>query len=297
MGVIHSHTRHYMPLGKLDKGNEKTGLVFDAFLSLPAQAEVIVAWPEVVLDDELFGLASDLASGINYLGRAESWAVCEALSSWDEKPNCFPAGENTDGQLQRVLAPVTLAKYQDERQQLLSEARERIRASKGDQLSEKKLDTELKKMFRVKKTDLTTLPESLVKALSLDTGDYQGQWNRPPASQEVLYDCDEKVLPGVMARLNPKSSSISQKQQDLPTVARYVLAGRPRPKIEDAVRIGETMRKAVMSKFGYEEARGKKIPKAPKEISGRDAEGGPIQDPLHPHAFWLPEDADGDGLD
>ena len=37
------------------------------------------------------------------------------------------------------------------------------------------------------------------------------------------------------------------------------------------------------------------MPRAPWQISGRGADGRPLADPAHPHAFWLPEDADEDG--
>ena len=82
-----------------------------------------------------------------------------------------------------------------------------------------------------------------------------------------------------------------------PTVARYLVAGRPRPRIEDAVKIGEVMRAAALSKFGFEtdETTGKRLPQAPWQISGRDEGNRPLRDPEHPHAFWLPEDADEDG--
>ena len=82
-----------------------------------------------------------------------------------------------------------------------------------------------------------------------------------------------------------------------PTVARYLVAGRPRPRIEDAVKIGEVMRAAAMSKFGWRthEETGKRLPLAPWQVSGRDEGNRPIRDPTHPHAFWLPEDADDDG--
>ncbi|MDE0446276.1 MAG: type I-U CRISPR-associated protein Csb2, partial [Spirochaetaceae bacterium] len=82
------------------------------------------------------------------------------------------------------------------------------------------------------------------------------------------------------------------------TVARYLLAGRPQPRIEDAVRIGELMRAAALSKFGWEQdARtGRCRPLAPPEISGRGEGNSPLRDAHHSHAFWLPEDADDDGL-
>ena len=83
----------------------------------------------------------------------------------------------------------------------------------------------------------------------------------------------------------------------LPTVARYLLAGRPRPPIEDAVRIAEVMRRAALARFGWREdpETGRRRPLAPSVISGRDAVGGPLQEAHHAHAFWLPEDADDDG--
>lgn len=70
-----------------------------------------------------------------------------------------------------------------------------------------------------------------------------------------------------------------------------------RPRIEDAVTIGELMRRAALAQFGWrrDEATGRRVPKAPWEVSGRDADGKPLKDPSHAHAFWLPEDADGDG--
>jgi CRISPR-associated protein Csb2 len=75
-------------------------------------------------------------------------------------------------------------------------------------------------------------------------------------------------------------------QSGNPEVARFVLAGRPRPRVEDTLRIGEITRWALMSGNG--------VP--PLELSGRD-ENGPLRDdPAHAHAFYLPEDADGDGL-
>ena len=67
--------------------------------------------------------------------------------------------------------------------------------------------------------------------------------------------------------------------------------------MEDAVRIGELMRQAALAQFGWgtDKAGRRRIPLAPWEISGRGADGKPLKDPSHRHAFWLPEDADRDG--
>lgn len=83
----------------------------------------------------------------------------------------------------------------------------------------------------------------------------------------------------------------------LPTVARFLLAGRPRPRIEEAVTIGDLMRRATLAQFSWrsDETARRAAPTAPPEVSGRDSDGRPLMDPRHAHAFWLPEDADGDG--
>ena len=57
------------------------------------------------------------------------------------------------------------------------------------------------------------------------------------------------------------------------------------------------MRLAALARYGWEmdPQTGRRVAQAPPEISGREATGGPLRDPGHAHAFWLPEDADGDG--
>ena len=146
---------------------------------------------------------------------------------------------------------------------------------------------------------MDTLPERLVDALDLDTADYQDRgWNRPPAAREVVYARDAEAAAGVVSRVSARRRGPGSRSKPQPTVARFLLAGRPRPRVEDTVRIGELMRLAALSQFGwrYDSATGRKIPKAPRQISGRDTDGNLLKDPAHVHAFWLPEDADSDGL-
>ena len=273
-GAIHAHSRHYMPIGTIDKGRERTTLIFDAFVRLPDDATLVVAWPEVTLDPALFDLAADLAGALGYLGRAESWTECEALSSWDGVANCKPAKTGFSGEPVRLLAPRTPEDYAAERDRLIDhDATMNTRA--GD-----------------------TLPHRLVDALTLDTADYQRYgWSQPPAAREIVYARTSETLPGVVPRTRVQPPR-TRERRELPTVARFLLAGRPRPRAEDAVKIGELMRLAALSQFGWrvDDATGRRIPKAPWQISGRGADGKPLDDPLHPHAFWLSEDADEDGF-
>ena len=299
-GAIHAHTRHYMPIGTIEKGREKTSLVFDAFVRLPEGGTVVAAWRDATLEDDLFAFAADLAAAIGYLGRAESWTECEAVTDWRGEANCSPVGTGDSGDPVRLLAPLAPGTYAAERKRLIEDARERIRMTAKKPPPPKMLEAEVAKAFRSKRSGMDTLPEHLVDALNLDTADYQDRgWSRPPAAREVVYAREANAAAGVMPRrVSARRRGSGAGSNPPPTVARFLLAGRPRPRIEDTVRIGELMRLAALSQFGwrYDSAKGRKIPRAPWQISGRDADGNRLKDPLHAHAFWLPEDADSDGL-
>jgi CRISPR-associated protein Csb2 len=297
-GAIHAHTRHYMPTGGLAKGRPKTTLVFDAFVRLPEGSTLVAVWPSVTLEPGTFAFASDLADAIGYLGRAESWTECEALAEWDGAVNCRPLDDSTDGERVRLLAPRTPGAYSAERQRIMDDMKRQLQASAGKPLTARAIENKLDKELRSKGRLAHTLPERLVDALALDTADYQDRgWSRPPAAREIVYTRAPEAAPGVVARARDRRRP-ARAGRDLPTVARFLLAGRPLPRMEDAVKIGELMRRAALAQFGWrrDEATGRRFPLAPWEISGRDADGKPLKDPSHRHAFWLPEDADGDGL-
>ena len=295
-GAIHTHTRHYMPTGGLDKGRPKTTLVFDAFVRLPDGSTLVAAWEGVTLDTEAFAFAADLAGAVGYLGRAESWTECEALAEWNGAPNCRPLDGPLQGDPVRLLAPHTPDAYAAERKRIMDDMRRRILEAPGRRPTERAVEKQLDKELKSRGRKAHTLPARLVDALALDTADYQDRgWSRPPAAREVVYARAPEAAPSVVARAAGRRPA--RTARTLPTVARFLLAGRPLPRIEDAVRIGELLRRAALAQFGWrhDEAAGRSIPLAPWEISGRDAGGKPLQDPSHPHAFWLPEDADGDG--
>jgi CRISPR-associated protein Csb2 len=287
-GGVHAQTRHYMP------APVKTTLVFDAFARLPKDSEIVAAWPAVTLSEPLFELAADLARSIGYLGRAESWADCEVRPEWDvSHANCFAEGaDGADGEPVRLIAPRNSDDYAAERNRLFAEFDERERQNahaKG-----KKPPTAKALAAARDKAFGATLPVRLVDALALDTADYQRfRWSRPPASREVIY-LRKSLGP---APRTPRQRSAALDDLARFTVGRFVLAGRPRPRVEDTIKIGELMRLAALAQFGWtkDEATGRWRPKAPSIISGRDAMNRPLKNAEHWHAFWLPEDADKDG--
>ena len=292
-GAVHAHTRHYMP-----QGRGKKTLIFDAFVRIPERGSVIAAWPSVTLDADTFSLGADLAGAVGYLGRAESWTECEALAEWDGVPNCGPVEAGFHGDPVRLLAALSPTNYRNERQRLIFDENERIRTAARKPPSRRTLEAETTKAFRSKASRMDTLPERLLDALTLDTADWQDRgWQRPPAARDVLYARDEHVATVVTPSPRRKRAG-SVTRDAMPTVARYLLAGRPRPRVEDTIRIGELMRRAALSQFGWQvdHSSGRRVPKAPWQISGRDSGGKPLRDPAHRHAYWLPEDADADGL-
>jgi CRISPR-associated protein Csb2 len=278
--VIHAHTRHYMP--QAAAGDTK--LVFDAFTRFPPAEPIVAVWPDLSLEADMLDLLHHLAERIGYLGRAESWAECRV---WTEsgpwRINCRPAdGAATEGgdsvEAVRIIAPLSAASYADRRTHLIDQARARALTAwaKPKPPTDKAMEKELAPIRAI-------LPERLADAVAIDTGDLQRLgWNRPPASCDVLYHRPP------LSPLPRRHSAPRPMTENLPTVARFVLAGRPRPRIEDAVKIGELMRIATMAQF-----QGRPVPAV---FSGKDADGHPLaDDPAHGHAFWLAQDADDDG--
>ncbi|MBX6322768.1 MAG: type I-U CRISPR-associated protein Cas5/Cas6, partial [Rhodospirillaceae bacterium] len=185
-----------------------------------------------------------------------------------------------------LYAPLSPDAYREFRDRLIREERERRRSgwTKSSKPTQRALDGGMKGF-------LATLPERLVQALALDTSDFHAAgWSDPPAMRRVLYCAPELTT----AWRGKRRRSVPHERPD-PEVARFVLAGRPRPRIEDTVRIAELMRLATLAQFGWVDVDGRRRPKAPSVISGRGDDGKPLRELNHAHAFWLPEDADGDG--
>lgn len=260
--AVHAHVRAFMP-APTDKK-----LIYDAFLRFDRNAELIVAWPTVTLTTEQEALATHLLERIGYLGRAESWAEGSVARDWDGETNAF--ARSAKESLAPDAVPVDVAVP------LMPAEWSKLRA---------RFVPEMKRLTKAKRTTMAaTLPERLSDAIAVDTGEWQNAgWSNPPPVCRIVYDRPPvRPLPPLRAR----ATTVPAAQPGKPEVARYVLAGRPPPRIEDAIRIGEIMRWALMSGPGD----------PPPEFSGRDAAGPRREDPAHDHAFFLPEDADGDGL-
>jgi CRISPR-associated protein Csb2 len=274
--AIHAHTRHYMP----GKGDKKM-LVFDAFARVAQNDPIVIAWPALDLDDALLPLLDALLENLGFLGRAESWVEASRAATLPSL-NCFPmiqeetpvdaeTGEVT-GEIVRLLAPRNANDYTALRESTLKNA---------GILS----DFLLTKLKGEKRRLAATLPADWLDAISVDTSELQAAgWNAPPAARWIAYRRPLQALRTMSPK--PAVKRVHTAQGPHPTTARFALYGKPLPRIEDAVRIGEALRTATMGQA-------KRLLGAdhiPRELSGHDLPEGN----RHGHAFWLPEDADHD---
>ena len=74
------------------------------------------------------------------------------------------------------------------------------------------------------------------------------------------------------------------------TAVRYAITGKPRPLVTDTITIGDSFKRAAMSKYGGLNGDGMS-----HVLSGRQSRDGSIMLDNHSHAFFLPTDEDNDG--
>lgn len=265
------HTRHFMPQ-KDPLGADKTK-IFDAFVSIHPDDDIIVVWPHVTLSPEEGGVLRSLAAGLSYLGRAESWVTAEVLERWDGDFNCRPveAGVSVEGERVRMLASMTPDSFATWK--MGYEAKVVGDTSMGT------------KAGRKKKASQSPVPPDLWSALHAETSDLQKQgWSAAPGSRWVDYVRPNDAF-HVMYQRKPKIEQIRP-----PTVARFALSSAVLPCLTDAVFLGERMRQALMAKSrglnGSEHAL--------HVFSGKGPDGFRLEND-HSHAFYLPSDEDDDG--
>jgi len=283
--AVHSHTRHYMPTRK-GSGETRT-LVFDAFARVPPEEGLVMVWPDLDLEGPDRARLSLMLTRMGYLGRAESWVEAELLDAdWDEEVNCWPAVDSDDPwqahaghrKQERVSlpAPVEPARYKEWREHEVV-ARNLDRSGLG--VRDRRL--------------LATLPEFLIDSLRLDSSEVRAQgWSRHPGMRFVDYlrpadTFDAPSAPRTARTIHPRVTTVRLILRGKPVIPR----GVPLPRIEDAIRIGEVVRAAAMSRAerltGDREDEGG----IPSVLSGH----GMGEENVHEHAFYLPEDEDGDG--
>lgn len=181
--ALGTHTRHYMSLGVLDKGREKTTLVLDACAMVGEQL-LVICWP-TELDTECSQYLAELVRNIGYLGRAESWVDGRLLAPGEASPSdaFLETVPHKEGMAKgrgweqvALLAPLSPASYGRWRE-------ENQHMDDGSTVADNR-SRSAKKI--VKKESL--LPSDLFDCFTRDTTWLQKKgWNQPPGSRRVLY--------------------------------------------------------------------------------------------------------------
>ncbi len=238
------HTRHYMPVAD----NKPPAKIFDTFVTVAPDQPLMAVWPDVDLDESLCQVLDRLLSTMSYFGRAESWVDARLLDAWQGEINARPVNGQVpdDDSTERVRVLATVAENEYD-------------------IWQAELDS--------------ATPETLFDALHAVTGDLRkAGWNRPPGSRWVDYmrPVDAFVSkPKASRRLQPLAK---------PTVARFAVCGKVRPRLTEALWIGERVRSFIMGHSKKVRADDNAAP----IFSGKLADGAcAVQG--HQHAHYLCE--------
>ena len=255
-----SHTRHYMPWDKNYPGH--TTLVFDTFVALPRDAEVLVRWPGVSLTPDQHSALTEWLKEVAYLGRAESWCEMRLFESTEPLPafNCRPlVGESPPKHTEIIRVHCA-----DADTAFLS-THTPPKTKKGPKLP-------------IYDPDWHICGETLWL--------HAERWAEAPGSHWLRYtrpaDCF-KVLPAPRKLIHSPTR---------PQVARFALDSAVLPLVTETLPLAEAARSALMSRHGWITAVDG-IKGRSEIFSGKDAEGNRLTH--HGHCRFLPTDEDGDG--
>lgn len=273
-----AHSRHYMPLAKLDKGVETTTLVYDTFADVGDDALHLV-WPVVLENGERQWLI-ELLNGLNYLGRSESWVeACIVEEEMPEanaipcEPKSVPPGQDYEQVV--VMTPSPAPDFDAWCTQTRAEIEAQLSPGRSAKAQKERAKA------------LAPIPRSLVDALQWDTARWKNAgWAQAPGSRQVLYWRRRDAL-----TVHPSPSHKTTKER--PSVSCILLAlateSRNRSPLLPVARTlpeAERVHRALTSRA----AGGAKVD-CP-EITGQDESGRPLGG--HQHMRVLPLDLDGD---
>ncbi len=281
-----AHSRHYMPIGELSKGVEKTTLVFDTWANI-ANDDLAIRW-DCELDDETSALFQSLIESLGYLGRSESWVEARVAPDGFEVDDQRSAVPNANGEYRGpqweqipLLAPIGPDIYDKWRAEKAEAALDQFPFPEGKRKPTKAL---LKK----REAAVAAFPSDLLDCLQKDTVWWKKQhrWSQPPGSRRVLYwrRSDAIVISTPRAVRRPSARPVEAILLALSTPSRNKSA---LPHIHRTLPQGELFHRAIVGRVGN----GRRVD-CP-ELTGRDEQGQPLRGG-HRHAHVLPLDLDSD---
>ena len=280
-----AHSRHFMPTGVLEKGREKTTLVFDSWANV-GDGVLAVRW-DCKLDEEGSSLFAVLASHLGYLGRSESWVLAEAVSDSAELPPGYDAFPHSEGrgvepgwEQVSVIAAEPPGTYDTWRRQSV----EKVLPTPPALVEKGRLSTKLQK-DRTKAE--APYPVDVVDCLQKDTAWWKRlRWSQPPGSRRVLYwRSSDSLTVGI-----PLPAVTSAPARVTTMLLALSTASGNRSALPPCSRVlpqGELLHRSLIARAGG----GDRI-NCP-ELTGKDGNGTPLVG--HRHAHLLSVDLDGDG--
>jgi CRISPR-associated protein Csb2 len=261
-----------MPIGQLEKGREKTTLVFDTWANV-GSGELLIHWP-CELDAEEADLLGKLASSLGYLGRSESWVEAQLTNEDCREWNAVPSVENEHRgpgwEQVSLMAAISPADYEQWREAQVQEA---LRPFQGQ-----------KHTAPVKKKQAQAIepyPPDLLSCLTKDTAWWKGHgWSQPPGSQRVLYWRRSGALQ-VGVPTAPRLHHAKPVQFMLLALTTPTGNTAALPGVIRTLPQAELFRQSIISNT----ARGERID-CP-ELIGKDEHGHPLHD-QHRHAHVIP---------
>ena len=265
------HTRHYMPLYRVDQG--KSSKIFDTFAAIDRDDFVGVSWHDIVLSDIEVRALDILLERMGYLGRAESWIEAKRHES-DIICNCSPieddSSSDTDVEIVKILVPLSVSQYVNWRRNWI-EGQKVIKLQENQNKAKAK-GTPIEKV-KLSRKDIEKIeaqvPADIFEALQVETTSLKKYgWSQPPGSQWVSY-----TRPADCFRIKP-ASRLAKENTDKPTVARYAIASQSPPRLTDAISVADRVHVSLV-----------KYSDGSSVFTGCDGNNQPLKDHRHAHIF------------
>lgn len=279
--AIATHSRHYMPLAVLDKGREKTTMVFDTWARV--DGELAISW-DVALTLEETALLAELASKISYMGRSESWVEARLADPGERLPKgelCWSEenGQPTGPGWEQVslIAPMPAGKYETWRDTAVTKVIQSLPQSAPGKKIKSKVQKDIDKA-------VAPYPQDLVACLQVQTSWLQNTgWSQPPGSQRVFYWRKNNALE-VGAPQMPRRSEQPSVEAMLLSLATATGNKHALPSVVRTLPQAELLHKALVSAVASHSP----------VLTGCHEAKNPLRGG-HEHAHILPLDLDKDG--
>lgn len=279
-----AHSRHYMPTGVLEKGREKTTLVFDTWGNL-GDGVIDIEW-DCMLDPEELEILRKLACSLGYLGRSESWVEAQLLEVESSACKEFDAFPHRDGmqlgpqwEQTSLLAPINPETFEIWRRRMADQVAQNF------PVTEDRISAGMRKR---REKALAPYPQDILDCMLKDTVWWKEHgWAQPPGSQRVIYwrrsETLEVGVPERACRRRVQRVPMMLLALTTPSGNRSAL-----PPCSRTLPQAELLHRAMVARVG------KGRPVTCPELTGRDEYGVPLKDG-HSHAHILPVDLDRDG--